>query len=297
MARRWYKGNLHTHTTNSDGDSSPDIVVGWYRDSGYDFLALTDHDFLTLPGDHRKSRGSMELIHGEEVSAGDIHMNALGIRRVVEPRIMSTAAHTLEANVAAIREAGAMPSINHPNFRWALRQRDIVPLRGTLLFEVFNAGPGANNQGGGGGRPSAEQLWDGLLSLGRHMVAVAVDDAHEFRAWGHGRSNPGRAWVHVLADSAAEPHVLEALAAGDCYASTGPELEALSQTSQETAVDIVQASDRHYRTSFIGSDGRLLDAADGLEPRYRHLGSEGYVRARVDDSDGGSAWLQPHFLD
>ncbi len=27
----WLKGNIHTHTTNSDGDSSPDHVASWYK--------------------------------------------------------------------------------------------------------------------------------------------------------------------------------------------------------------------------------------------------------------------------
>ena len=40
----WYKGNLHTHTTHSDGDLSPKEMAARYRDKGYDFLAITDHD-------------------------------------------------------------------------------------------------------------------------------------------------------------------------------------------------------------------------------------------------------------
>src|SRR5687767_15282911 len=44
---RWFKGNTHTHTLNSDGDSTPDEVVRWYREHGYHFLVLTDHNFLT----------------------------------------------------------------------------------------------------------------------------------------------------------------------------------------------------------------------------------------------------------
>jgi hypothetical protein len=40
---RWYKGNTHTHTVNSDGDSTPDEVVRWYREHGYHFVVLTDH--------------------------------------------------------------------------------------------------------------------------------------------------------------------------------------------------------------------------------------------------------------
>ncbi len=44
---RWYKGNTHTHTLNSDGDSTPDEVARWYREHGYQFLVLSDHNFLT----------------------------------------------------------------------------------------------------------------------------------------------------------------------------------------------------------------------------------------------------------
>ena len=46
-SRRWYKGNTHTHTLNSDGDSAPDDVAKWYREHGYRFLVLTDHNVLT----------------------------------------------------------------------------------------------------------------------------------------------------------------------------------------------------------------------------------------------------------
>jgi hypothetical protein len=38
---RWFKGNTHAHTLNSDGDSTPDDVVRWYREHGYQFLVLT----------------------------------------------------------------------------------------------------------------------------------------------------------------------------------------------------------------------------------------------------------------
>ena len=38
------RGNLHAHTTFSDGRHSVEEVVARYRDLGYDFLAITDHD-------------------------------------------------------------------------------------------------------------------------------------------------------------------------------------------------------------------------------------------------------------
>src|SRR5438309_8396850 len=43
---RWWKGNLHTHSLWSDGDDYPEMIVDWYKQHGYQFLALSDHNIL-----------------------------------------------------------------------------------------------------------------------------------------------------------------------------------------------------------------------------------------------------------
>lgn len=43
---RWWKGNTHTHTWWSDGDSPPEIASAWYREHDYDFLVLSDHNIM-----------------------------------------------------------------------------------------------------------------------------------------------------------------------------------------------------------------------------------------------------------
>ncbi len=43
---QWWKGNLHTHSLWSDGDTYPEMAVGWYHKHGYNFLALSDHNIL-----------------------------------------------------------------------------------------------------------------------------------------------------------------------------------------------------------------------------------------------------------
>lgn len=45
---RWWKGNLHTHTFWSDGDDFPEMVAAWYKDQGYHFLALSDHNIMLV---------------------------------------------------------------------------------------------------------------------------------------------------------------------------------------------------------------------------------------------------------
>ncbi len=65
--RLWYKGNLHTHTTESDGDAHPEDVVEWYKQHEYDFLVLSDHNHRTIL-DHEIDGGPL-MVTGEEVSA------------------------------------------------------------------------------------------------------------------------------------------------------------------------------------------------------------------------------------
>jgi hypothetical protein len=43
---RWYRGATHVHTLWSDGDAAPEMVAAWYRDHGFNFVALSDHDAL-----------------------------------------------------------------------------------------------------------------------------------------------------------------------------------------------------------------------------------------------------------
>ena len=100
--------------------SPPEVVAAWYRDAGYDFLALTDHDRLTRPEPLRAAAGPMLLVPGEEVTSGPVHVNALGIDAPIEPRFGRDARETIELDVAAIRAQRAVPVLNHPNFRWAV---------------------------------------------------------------------------------------------------------------------------------------------------------------------------------
>ena len=89
---RWYKGNLHTHTINSDGDSSPDAVARWYKENRYNFLVLSDHNHLTDPKGLNSVFAAEErflLIAGEEVTSGfeklPVHVNAFNLHHTLQP--------------------------------------------------------------------------------------------------------------------------------------------------------------------------------------------------------------------
>ena len=42
----WQKGNLHTHSFWSDGDDYPEMIMSWYKEHGYQFVGLSDHNIL-----------------------------------------------------------------------------------------------------------------------------------------------------------------------------------------------------------------------------------------------------------
>ena len=153
---RWLKGNTHTHTTESDGDSSPDVVTRWYREHGYQFLVLSDHNVLTsidaLSALHGKDEEFL-LIKGEEVTDAfdgrPVHINGLDVAEKVVPQKGASLLDVLQRNVDEIRRVRGVPHVNHPNFRWAFSTEDLQKVRNMRLLEIFNGHPQVNNLGGG----------------------------------------------------------------------------------------------------------------------------------------------------
>lgn len=300
QATRWYKGNTHTHTINSDGDSAPDEVARWYREHGYHFLVLTDHNFLTSVDGLNAVMGADErflVIRGEEVTdrfeQKAIHVNGLAVRSLVSPQGGTSVVETVQRNVNAIREAGGVPHINHPNFGWSMSADELGAVRNTRLFEIFNGHPMVNNAGGGG-LPSLEEVWDTLLTRGVMLYGLAVDDAHHFKRPGDpDASGPGRGWIWVRAARLAPADLLDAIERGDFYASTGVELSDYQVTPTSVTVTVRERAFEKYRIQFIGRGGRVLREVTASPASYTMTGTEGYVRARVLDSNGRMAWTQP----
>ena len=300
---KWFKGNTHTHSLNSDGDSTPDDVVRWYREQRYHFLFFTDHNVVTPVEGLNAVFGMPDrflVIRGEEVTdqaAGKpVHLNMLGGEGVVPPQGGQTVAEALQRNVAAITAAWGVISINHPNFGWAMSAADLTGGRGAHLIEIYNGHFMVNNAGGGG-QPGTEALWDSMLSAGIRIFGVASDDLHQLKQpWAKASARPGQGWVVVRAASLTAESILSALSAGDFYASTGVELTDVQATAQRLTVTIKEQSFAKYTIQFIGQGGRTLKEAVSSPAYYDITGSEGYVRARILDSNGQTAWTQPVFV-
>lgn len=297
---RWFKGNTHAHTSNSDGDSPPEEVARWYREHGYHFLVLTDHNVLTpiesLNATSDAGRDFL-VIKGEELTTRfedkPLHINGLDVARAIVPREGSSVLDVLQRNVDAIREENGVPHINHPSFGWAITADELGAVQRTRLFEVFNGHPRVNNFGGGG-TPSLEEMWDAILSKGTLLYGIAVDDAHYFKELGNpDLPGPGGGWVMVRADRLEPRRLLDALERGDFYATTGVEVAEYSSSPDRVAVSVKATTYSRYRVQFIGLGGRLLSESPNAAAEYVTRGDEGYVRVRILESNGRMAWLQP----
>jgi hypothetical protein len=340
-AATWYKGNIHTHTIATDGDSTPEEVVRWYREQKYNFLVLSDHNTLIavdglnafyatgeLVGADRRSDVPFNpflLIAGEELSdkfspasaqpgerdlqSKEIHLGALNVPKAVAPQGGTSVADTIQRDVDAIRAAGGVPVVNHPNFLWAITAGDLKGVKSLRLFEVFNGHMQTHNLGGGG-RPSVEAIWDDVLTAGTLLYGVAADDAHAFQKLGlpNPMSAPGRGWIMVRAERLTAPAILAAMERGDFYATTGVELSEVRSDGKTVSVTVKPFSRSKYTVLFIGKGGRVLKEVP-LDPvitartgplaptaqavTYEISGDEGYVRAKVVESNGQMAWTQP----
>lgn len=300
----WFRGNTHAHTINSDGNAAPDSVVRWYREHGYQFIVLTDHDYLTDAAPLQAmfgAEGQFVVIPGEEVTqmvAGSdplrpgagkraAHVTAINISREVIPAgegsgVMgrtapsgTTLAQTFEDNLALIREAGGIGQINHPNFLWSVGVEDMAQLPDGTLFEVWNGHPLINNLGGtndaGHKALSTEELWDALLSRGKRLWGVASDDSHDYHDLANADSpRPGRGWIVVRAERLAPDTIVESLRRGDFYASTGITLADYRASDREIEIDIYPGT--RFGNRMIPTDSRYLT---------RFIGKGGRVLAEV----------------
>jgi hypothetical protein len=199
----------------------------------------------------------------------------------------------MQKNIDDIRAAGGVPQLNHPNFGWALTANDIKKLKNVKLIEIYNGHPLVNNLGGGGS-PSVEQIWDELLTSGQMIYGIADDDSHYFKRIGDKTApTPGQGWVYVRSAELTHDAILASLDRGDFYSSTGVELEDYTATTDGVTLKIKEQRGSKYTVQFIGTGGRVLKETFENPASYKFSGTEGYVRAKIIESNGKIAWTQP----
>jgi hypothetical protein len=288
---RFWRGNLHTHTTLSDGALSPSDTVDVYRDAGYDFVAITDHfraehgfpladtrslrtpDFTTLLG--------AELHAPRTTLASEWHIVAIGLPLDFPPAVRGETGPLLARRA---RRTGAFIGMAHPSAS-LLTVADAESLDAAHAVEVYNAVSAWEDRG------DSWHLCDVLLARGHRLFAYAADDAH-FQP----QDPPGcAAWVQVRAPSLDPSSLLTALKAGHFYSSTGPTLHDVCMAGGQVTVRCSPAS-RILVTG--GVQGKQVVAGDGLTECTLPLAmfKGGYFRVTVVDEAGGRAWSNPIWL-
>lgn len=286
MPGRWLKGNLHTHTTRSDGAVGVDDRIAAYRDAGYDFIALTDHCIVS--NDAAKSTDEFLVIDGVECHARGLEegevCHVVGLDTppglpVGEPMLLDKIKHTLG-------EAGALMVLAHPYWSGNTVQRMLPVLDGMFALEVFNATTL------GTGKGTSRVHWDDALDWGARVHAVAVDDCHG------AEHDAFQGWVMVRATALTREAVMDALRKGAFYSTTGPRIEEVTvidgrirvRCSPATSVTFV--AQRYHGRRIVAEPRKRLH-----EAHYTLTGEERYLRIEVWDNAGGTAWTNPMYFD
>ena len=293
---KFWRGNLHTHSTRSDGVLEPAEVCRRYKAEGYDFIALTDHfiglyDYpITDTTDFRDA--DFTTILGAELHSGGMengelwHILAVGLPPdFVQPDAPDFHAKPDQESGPALAEraraAGAFVAVAHPEWS-GLTTADARSIEAAHAVEVYNHGCAT-----GCDRPHGFYTLDQLLTEGRKLMLCATDDAHF--------SEPDHfgGWVMVKAEENTPEALLEALKAGHHYSSTGPELCGLHW---EEDVVIVESSAvqsvivQGHGSAAVAVHGHSITRTRVSLDRFKN---SDWLRVTVIDAAGKRAWSNP----
>lgn len=283
------KAQLHVHSTLSDGRLTPGELVQLYRKLGFSFLALTDHNRVTV---HAEEDGpDFVTIPGEECTVIR-HFWPLGPHLLhLFARESARERRSPQALIDTIESRGGLAGLAHPGWvgnlgsgQWSPRQID--RLRHFRFVEIFNHFSDT--------RINLERWHRALAtrSPADPVWGIAVDDTHV-------AEDAGRAWVEVKVEEVSPAALYRALAGGHFYATTGPRVEFGVEGRAVRAALVHPEGRRPAKGSavvrFYDRENRLLHRAEGEWVTYRPGGGEGLVRVEVE-TELGTAWSQPFWL-
>jgi hypothetical protein len=316
---RFYKANMHMHTTISDGKMTPEEVKEFYRSRGYSIVAFTDHEAILphneLTDDTFLAITAVEASINDDWPGGHVHNRCYHMNLyaknpdavsypVYDSRYLwpEHAINSVSEECSAVKyrrhysnagmndlikkanDAGFLVSYNHPV--WSLqRYPDYAGLKGLWGVEFYNAGCNRS------GYPENTQAFDDLLHLNENVFPLATDDAHEQGTCGFG-------WIQIKAEQLEYGTVMTALENGDFYASEGgPNITALWFEDGKMHVECDGArrivfSCGARRCRWAGKDGELTYSAE-----YEVRPEDYYVRIRLEDNYGRCSYTSAYFVD
>ncbi|WP_339694785.1 CehA/McbA family metallohydrolase [Celeribacter baekdonensis] len=293
---RFYRGNLHTHSTLSDGVLPPAEVCRRYKAEGYDFIALTDHfigiynyplaDTVPFRDDAFTTILGAEL-HSGAMENGELwHILAVGLPADFTPSnspafVPVQGQETGPEIAQRARDAGAFVAVAHP--QWSgMSLSDARSIEAAHAVEIYNHGCAM-----GCDRADGAFYADLLLSEGRDLTLIATDDAHF--------SEPDHfgGWVMVKSEENTPEALLEALKCGDFYSSQGPELRHVELSDKAMTVQCSAAASvivQGHGSAATAVHGESMTQAE--VPLGRFFNSS-WLRVTVLDRAGKRAWSNP----
>lgn len=236
----FYKANLHSHTTDSDGFLDPRSLCDMYKSHGYSVLCITDHDRMF----DRSSLCDDDflVLNGFEHSVGQfgyegrlVHIGMIATSPDIKPRVLlgcpdrtalSDKEYTEAVNnaVKIANENGFICIQNHP--RWSLdTDKECMDYQGFFAMEVYNHFSEVM-----GVEDYNLSIIQNMARKGKDVFAVMADDDHNRPGWDALQSNEFDitdtsfgGWVMIKAPCLTYSSIIAALKNGDFYASTGPE--------------------------------------------------------------------------
>ena len=309
-----WKGNLHMHTTRSDGDVSPEQAAEIYYKKGFHFIAITDHERYW--DSECLNREGFLVLGGLEggIERSDCKLWEVGARRnlvfhihalrdysveVAEPFVHEEAItrrydyglSSWQEQIDVFRQKGNLTIINHP--RWSrLEPYEMLALHGYFALEIWNDSAEVCCSAG-----ESEYEWDYCLRHGKRMFAVAADDAHEY--FHESDRLIGNGYTMVCAPALTPTAISTALGQGHFYASLGPVIEDMrvegnrlkmrfSSAQEARLVSWPWFSPAHFSQSGVAT---LTSAEWELTQKNK------YVRPEIIGADGKKAWGPPVFMD
>ena len=329
---KFYKANLHMHTTISDGRMTLEETKTEYQKRGYSIVAFTDHEIM-LPHEDLTDENFLAITSVEyacnkptpvndfsDVTAVHINIYSPEPGRTYSPIFSENRfwiEHTKQYVTDEMRksdykmlygvdkinhmirlanEQGFLVSYNHPV--WSLQNyTDYADLKGVWGVEVYNHGSWIS------GRPDTVVPLDDILRQGERVLPLATDDSHTIRDMFGG-------FVMIKATALEYDTIMTALEKGDFYASNGPQIHELYldgdilHVSCSPAVEIhVTTADRYtpstrgYNRLHTEADIDLSRCKKFAEDELAHTDMKPYFRVTVRDEHGNCAYSRPYYWD
>ena len=287
----FFKGNLHCHTTLSDGRCTPEEAQRFYKDLGYDFLTLTDHRLLSGP---THMYDGMLVLSGTEADyflPGEVvHMVCFGWEEGLREEPDMPLPRNIQHCIDLTRKHGGRVILAHP--AWSLNTMETMSgLAGVSATEIYNT---ASALPWNGDRADSSTQVDIAASHGIFFNLVASDDAHIYE------TQAGRNFTMIQADELTRESLLEAFDAGRFYCSQGPAFEQISVDDDKITVRCSPVEHIVFYSNAVWARNRCHNGHDLTSAEYdlhanadRH---ERYVRIQLIDAEGRSAWSNPIIL-